>query len=372
MKKLKLLSSLSVLCLALSILCVGVFSLPNVTYAISGIINYEIEDVYCQITTKVYKVASQRSKNELENDVATLSSTSQDKITYTLSQDKGTFNSYTNSGSGGATNISIDFNKDSSGNSYYTYYIVVNVENLSTVKNMRATLSSSTTSETNVYKAVKSQQQSILKGEKTRNIVIAYSLADVKLATELNFKYVLTVDLESYNLSFNTNGGTVSTASKKISYNGTFGTLPTPTKSGYNFNGWMLNEFASNTEIYRESAYIGTNGAITSYGEYTIYKLPLKTGKKYVIINSGKSSAPGYAIYDSSGKVVASKNYANTATVTFTAPSNASYILFSVVTNSNYRYDKDYFSISTTDYVTSSSSVELSRDIVLVADWTKQ
>ena len=42
----------------------------------------------------------------------------------------------------------------------------------------------------------------------------------------------------SYNVSFNANGGSVSTASKTVTYGGTYGTLPTPTRAGYTFNGW--------------------------------------------------------------------------------------------------------------------------------------
>ena len=41
-----------------------------------------------------------------------------------------------------------------------------------------------------------------------------------------------------YVLYFNANGGTCTTGSKKVTFNSTYGTLPTPTKSGYTFQGW--------------------------------------------------------------------------------------------------------------------------------------
>ncbi len=42
----------------------------------------------------------------------------------------------------------------------------------------------------------------------------------------------------TYTVSFDANGGIVSTASKDVTYNGTYGTLPTPTRTGYTFAGW--------------------------------------------------------------------------------------------------------------------------------------
>lgn len=45
-------------------------------------------------------------------------------------------------------------------------------------------------------------------------------------------------DENEYNVIFNANGGTTPTASKSVEYNKTYGNLPTPTRSGYTFNGW--------------------------------------------------------------------------------------------------------------------------------------
>ena len=46
------------------------------------------------------------------------------------------------------------------------------------------------------------------------------------------------VNNPTYTVTFNANGGTCSTASKSVKYSSTYGTLPTPTRSGYNFDGW--------------------------------------------------------------------------------------------------------------------------------------
>ncbi len=41
-----------------------------------------------------------------------------------------------------------------------------------------------------------------------------------------------------YTVTLNPNGGTVSTSSMSVTYGSTYGTLPTPTRTGYNFTGW--------------------------------------------------------------------------------------------------------------------------------------
>ncbi len=43
----------------------------------------------------------------------------------------------------------------------------------------------------------------------------------------------------TYVVTFNPNGGTTTTTSKNVTYDGTYGTLPTPTRTGYRFDGWF-------------------------------------------------------------------------------------------------------------------------------------
>ncbi len=42
-------------------------------------------------------------------------------------------------------------------------------------------------------------------------------------------------------INFNANGGYTSVSNKEVTYGYTFGTLPTPTRQGYSFDGWYLN-----------------------------------------------------------------------------------------------------------------------------------
>ena len=48
-----------------------------------------------------------------------------------------------------------------------------------------------------------------------------------------------TTDPETVTITFNPNGGTCATASKTVTTQSAYGTLPTPTRSGYTFNGWF-------------------------------------------------------------------------------------------------------------------------------------
>jgi len=49
-------------------------------------------------------------------------------------------------------------------------------------------------------------------------------------------------------ITFNANGGTVNTTIKEVNFNGSYGDLPTPTRTGYTFTGWY-NLITGGTEI---------------------------------------------------------------------------------------------------------------------------
>ena len=61
-------------------------------------------------------------------------------------------------------------------------------------------------------------------------------------STKIQYKFKINVGSEEVNnpitVTFDANGGTTPVASKKVSANGLYGELPTPTRSGYTFKGW--------------------------------------------------------------------------------------------------------------------------------------
>lgn len=53
-----------------------------------------------------------------------------------------------------------------------------------------------------------------------------------------NITYTANATGNSYTVTFNANGGSVALASKSVTYGSTYGTLPTPIRTGYTFDGW--------------------------------------------------------------------------------------------------------------------------------------
>ncbi len=63
---------------------------------------------------------------------------------------------------------------------------------------------------------------------------------DTAVSTKENHVLTTSWTKNTYTVSFDANGGTVSTNSQKVTYDEKYGALPTPTRTGYTFDGWML------------------------------------------------------------------------------------------------------------------------------------
>ena len=80
-----------------------------------------------------------------------------------------------------------------------------------------------------------------------------------------------------YTLTYNANGGSVYPTSKQLAAGEKYGTLPTPTRSGYTFTGWYTSTYgstkvsenttmgSSNTTIYAHWTSSGSGGTTTKY-----------------------------------------------------------------------------------------------------------
>ncbi len=71
----------------------------------------------------------------------------------------------------------------------------------------------------------------------------------------------------TYTVTFNANGGSCSTASKSVTYNSTYGTLPTPTRTGYTFKGWYTT--ASGGTQVTSSTKVAITANQTLYAQWT-------------------------------------------------------------------------------------------------------
>lgn len=97
----------------------------------------------------------------------------------------------------------------------------------------------------------------------------------------------------TYTVTFNTNGGTTPTASKSVTYASTYGTLPTPTRSGYAFLGWYT--AASGGTQVTSSTTVSITANQTLYAHWKVLAI-------LRVVDSGglKTSTEIYAV-DSSG-----------------------------------------------------------------------
>lgn len=88
----------------------------------------------------------------------------------------------------------------------------------------------------------------------------------------------------SYTVNFNANGGSVSTASKSVTYNSTYGTLPTPTRSGYRFKGWYTSSSGGSQVTSSTKVTITANQ--TLYAQWVaVYYLDLNVFLNDSVIN---------------------------------------------------------------------------------------
>ena len=77
----------------------------------------------------------------------------------------------------------------------------------------------------------------------------------------------------SYTVTFDANGGTCATTNKTVTYDSTYGTLPTPTMTGYAFKGWYTS-LSGGTQI-TSATQMTTAKAHTLYARWEIEKYTL-------------------------------------------------------------------------------------------------
>ena len=147
---------------------------------------------------------------------------------------------------------------------------------------------------------------------------------------------------QTYTITFDANGGTVSTESKTVTYGEKYGTLPTPTRTGYTFGGWWVEYEGDWYSITASTTVVGT-------GKHTLVA--------YWVANN-------YTVtFDANGGTVDTKS----KTITF----GEKYGTLPTPTRTGYtfggwwvEYEGDWLNI------TSSSTVYATIDYTLYAKWT--
>ena len=106
-----------------------------------------------------------------------------------------------------------------------------------------------------------------------------------------NKSYTANWKINTYTLTYNANGGSVSPTSKSLIYGSQYGTLPTPTKTGYTFTGWYTAS-SGGTKVSSTTTIGASN--VTIYAQWRANKLTVNyypnggtpTGSEF--INNGQ------------------------------------------------------------------------------------
>lgn len=152
----------------------------------------------------------------------------------------------------------------------------------------------------------------------------------------------------TYPVTFNPNGGRVSQASKVVTIGKTYGTLPTPTRTGYSFDGWYTKEIGGTNVT--ETTTVGTNPPATLYAHWI--------AKKYLVT----LNANGGKIDTTSGQV---------STKSYTATYGSKYNFLPTPTRTGgYKFVGWYTEETGGTKVTSDTTVTTTQTHILYAHWS--
>lgn len=157
-----------------------------------------------------------------------------------------------------------------------------------------------------------------------------------------------TVTPASYLVTFDPNGGRVSPASTAVTIGKKYGTLPTPNRTGYSFDGWHTKEIGG-TKV-TETTTVGTNPPATLYAHWI--------AKKYLVT----LNANGGRINTASGQVKT-----KTDTVTYGSKYN---FLPRPIRTGGYNFDGWYTDQTNGTKVESDTTVTTTKDHILYAHWS--
>lgn len=189
-----------------------------------------------------------------------------------------------------------------------------------------------------------------LSGSAQKNMTREYAIfvGNSKASTYSHqLETTFTLSTESYTTSktvrFDANGGRVSPASKVVtcssSYSNTYGTLPTPTRTGYEFDGWYTQE-TGGTKVTANTS-VGTDPPTTLYAHWK--------GKTYTVT----FDANGGTVSTTSDTVTYGKKY-------YSLPSP---------TRKGYKFDGWYTKKDGGTKVESDTTVTTAADHTLYAHW---
>lgn len=194
-KKIKLALSVCALFLSFAVLFVGVFAATNMSYQISGVMRYKVTNVFCDVTTRVYKSSADSTSLSSEVEKYALdSSYTSGVINLSNASNTGYTNDFTTTGAE-SENYSNDKNPvyvDFDNTSAKSYFIVISITN-NADNTISAVLSNVTYTESNVSNENVDQISSIARGS-TKRLVFGLSVIDFNVAVnDVDFSFNIAI-----------------------------------------------------------------------------------------------------------------------------------------------------------------------------------
>ena len=143
----------------------------------------------------------------------------------------------------------------------------------------------------------------------------------------------VTYNRPTYTATFDPNGGTCDTASKNVKLGDNYGTLPTPTRTGYDFSGWFEGSSAVSSGTQYKTVGNTTLTASWTPKSYTITSGTNLTGSSISVLSSGtfgstisissSGSATGYNYSLTNIKIYSGNSTSGTLLATITSTSSS-------------------------------------------------
>ena len=168
----------------------------------------------------------------------------------------------------------------------------------------------------------------------------------------------------TYTVTLDANGGNVSPTIKNVTYNSKYGSLPTPTRTGYEFNGWYTSESGGTNITSSSKVSITQNQTLYAYWTAVEYQITLNNQSATSAGTSTLYVKYGSGIYlDSGYSYKMSPNYNN-----IDLPTKTGYIFGGYYTETDGNGTQ---MITSTGFKTSNfASINSTSDITLYAKWT--
>lgn len=165
---------------------------------------------------------------------------------------------------------------------------------------------------------------------------------------------------KTFTVTFDPNGGSVSTASKTVTYASTYGDLPTPTLTGHTFSGWYTAK--SGGSKVTSSTTVSITAAQTLYARWTANEYTLTVDP-----NGGS-----YAGSTSATTLSTKLKYGTTTNATLDIPERNGYAFlgyYTAATGGTKVYDETGACVKNTSYWDANGAYKSTANLKVYAQW---